>query len=175
MAPQRSNSASPSKAPLLGGLLLGTAIGAVVGFMAAPRSGAATRRKVKQQVQQSVQQSLETLTPLADDITHSYQTGMKRWSKQATHQWQGLVVRCKEAIAAGIEAGKQVQETDTRDTVAVAVYSSEDGPTEDYSPEDDPVDYPSEDDPPAPKPNSNEANEPSSPFNPLSPQPQGDS
>lgn len=167
MAPQRSNSASPSKAPLLGGLLLGTAIGAVVGFLAAPRSGASTRRKVKQQVQQSLQQSLETLTPLGDDIAHSYQTGVKRWSKRATDQWQGLVVRCQDAIAAGIEAGKQVQETDTRDTVVVAVYPSEDGPAEDYSsadssPEDDPVDHPSEEDdpseddpPPAPEHNPN--------------------
>jgi len=142
--------------------------------MAAPRSGAATRRKVKQQVQQSLQQSLETLTPLADDIAHGYQTGVKRWSKRATEQWQGLVVRCQDAIAAGIEAGRQVQETDTRDTVAVAVYPSEDGPAEDDSLEDDSADYPSEDDPAAPAHNPNPANEPLSPFDPLSPQPQGD-
>jgi gas vesicle protein len=81
----------------IAGMLLGGALGAVAGLLIAPRSGRETRRIIKK--------SAEALPELAEDLSASLQMQADRLSESALRSWDETLVRLKDAIAAGIEAG----------------------------------------------------------------------
>ena len=81
------------------GVLVGTAIGTVVGLLVAPRSGKQTRQLLKK--------SADALPELAEDLSTSVQLQADRLSESALRNWEGTLVRLKQAIAAGVEASQQ--------------------------------------------------------------------
>ena len=85
----------------VGGLLFGTAIGTVVGLLIAPRSGKETRKFLKK--------SADALPELAEDLSSSVQLQADRLSGSALHNWEGTLIRLKQAIVAGVEASQQNQ------------------------------------------------------------------
>ncbi|MGA1601957.1 MAG: YtxH domain-containing protein [Prochlorothrix sp.] len=143
MAPSRSKTSGTAR--FVGGMLVGTAIGTVVGWASTSRVGDATRRQVRRKMQQSIQDLtpvvdtvLEQVVETVDTVAQRYPNPVQRWTGPVGQHWDGLVVRCREAIAAGLEAGKRVQDQyrEETETVAVAAYPSEDdGEGEDRSKE----------------------------------------
>lgn len=83
----------------LGGLLVGTAIGTLTGILLAPRAGRETRQFLKK--------SADALPELAEDLSSSVQLQADRLSETALRNWDGTLVRLREAIAAGFEASQQ--------------------------------------------------------------------
>ncbi len=83
----------------LGGLLIGTAIGTITGMLLAPRPGRETRQFLKK--------SADALPELAEDLSSSVQLQADRLSESALRNWDGTLIRLREAIAAGIEATQQ--------------------------------------------------------------------
>ncbi len=81
---------------LLGGFLVGAAVGTVAGLLYAPRTGRETRQLLKK--------SADTLPELAEDLSTSLQFQADRLSESAVHQWEGTLVRLREALRAGVEA-----------------------------------------------------------------------
>ncbi|HEY9619913.1 MAG TPA: YtxH domain-containing protein [Crinalium sp.] len=82
-----------------GGLVLGAAVGAVTGLLLAPKSGRETR--------QLLRKSANALPELAEDLSSSVQFQADRLSGSALRNWDGTLVRLREAIAAGIEASQR--------------------------------------------------------------------
>jgi gas vesicle protein len=84
---------------LIGGFLLGTAVGAISGLLLAPKTGKETRRLLKK--------SADVLPDIAEDLSTNVQQQADRLSTSALKNWDGTLVRLKDAIAAGIEASRQ--------------------------------------------------------------------
>lgn len=87
----------------IGGLLVGSAIGTLTGLLIAPRNGKQTQKLLKK--------SLSALPELAEDLSTSAQFQANHISDSAANSWVGFVVRCKEAIAAGLEASQKERQT----------------------------------------------------------------
>jgi gas vesicle protein len=83
----------------LGGIIVGAAAGALATLLAAPRTGQETRRILKK--------SAEALPDLAEDLSTSVQIQADRLSEGALKRWDGTLLRLKDAIAAGVEAGME--------------------------------------------------------------------
>ena len=83
----------------LGGIIIGVAAGAIATLLAAPRTGQETRRILKK--------SAEALPDLAEDLSTSVQIQADRLSEGALKRWDETLLRLKEAIAAGVEAGME--------------------------------------------------------------------
>ncbi|MFE4107071.1 YtxH domain-containing protein [Almyronema epifaneia] len=81
-----------------GGVVIGTAIGAVAGLLAAPRPGKETRQLLKK--------SADALPELAEDLSTSLQLQADRLSETALRNWEGTLMRLREAIAAGQAASR---------------------------------------------------------------------
>ncbi|MCX5961958.1 MAG: YtxH domain-containing protein [Cyanobacteria bacterium] len=86
----------------LSGILFGAAAGAIAGLLVAPRPGHETRRILKK--------SAEALPELADDLAVVVQVQADRLTENAIQRWDDTLVRLKEAIAAGVEAGMEVSQ-----------------------------------------------------------------
>lgn len=97
-----SDNRSGSSGLFLGGLLLGAAVGAVTGLLIAPRSGRETRQFLKK--------SADALPELAEDLSSSVQLQADRLSETALRNWDGTLMRLREAIAAGLEASQRERE-----------------------------------------------------------------
>jgi gas vesicle protein len=91
----------------LSGVILGAAAGAIAGLLAAPRPGQETRRQLKK----TAQQSKEALPNLADDLTTVIQIQSDRLSETARQSWDDTLLRLKDAIAAGIAAGIEANQS----------------------------------------------------------------
>lgn len=111
----------------IGGLLLGAAIGTISGLLIAPRTGKETRQILKK--------SAEALPELAEDISTSVQLQADRLSETALRNWDGTLMRLKEAISAGLEAGSRERQAleKTEPAPASDRRSSHDGVEELYS------------------------------------------
>ena len=83
----------------LGGIIVGVAAGAIATLLAAPRTGQETRRILKK--------SAAALPDLAEDLSTSVQIQADRLSEGALKRWDGTLLRLKDAIAAGVEAGME--------------------------------------------------------------------
>lgn len=88
----------------VGGLLLGAAIGAVTGLLVAPRAGRETRQLLKK--------SADALPELAEDLSTSVQLQADRLSESALRNWDGTLLRLREAIEAGVEASQRERRVD---------------------------------------------------------------
>ncbi|MEB3294725.1 MAG: YtxH domain-containing protein [Synechococcales bacterium] len=86
----------------LGGLLLGAAAGAVAGLLAAPRTGRETRQLLKK--------SADALPELAEDVSTTVQLQADRLSETTLRNWDGTLIRLREAIVAGVEASQKVKQ-----------------------------------------------------------------
>ena len=86
----------------LSGILFGAAAGAIAGLLVAPRPGHETRRILKK--------SAEALPELADDLAVVVQVQTDRLTENAIQRWDDTLVRLKEAISAGVEAGMEVSQ-----------------------------------------------------------------
>ena len=86
----------------LTGILLGAAAGAIAGLLAAPRPGHETRRILKK--------SADALPELADDLAVVVQVQTTRLTESAIQRWDDTLLRLKEAIAAGVEAGMEASQ-----------------------------------------------------------------
>jgi gas vesicle protein len=86
----------------LSGILFGAAAGAIAGLLVAPRPGYETRRILKK--------SAEALPELADDLAVVVQVQTDRLTENAIQRWDDTLVRLKEAISAGVEAGMEVSQ-----------------------------------------------------------------
>ena len=83
----------------LSGIIVGAAAGALATLLSAPRTGQETRRILKK--------SAEALPDLAEDLSTSVQLQADRLSEGAIKRWDGTLLRLKDAIAAGVEAGME--------------------------------------------------------------------
>ena len=86
----------------LTGILLGAAAGAIAGLLVAPRPGHETRRILKK--------SADALPELADDLAVVVQVQTTRLTESAVQRWDDTLLRLKEAIAAGVEAGMEASQ-----------------------------------------------------------------
>ena len=86
----------------LSGILLGAAAGAIAGLLVAPRPGHETRRILKK--------SADALPELADDLAVVVQVQTNRLTESAIQRWDDTLLRLKEAIAAGVEAGMEASQ-----------------------------------------------------------------
>jgi gas vesicle protein len=84
------------------GMILGAAAGAVAGLLAAPRTGQETRRILRK--------TADALPEIAEDLSSTVQLQADRLSEKALKNWDGTLVRLKDAIAAGVEATRQAQQ-----------------------------------------------------------------
>lgn len=105
-----SDNSSGSSGTFIGGMLLGAAIGTIAGLLIAPRTGKETRTLLKK--------SAEALPELAEDLSTSVQLQADRLSETALRNWDSTLVRLKEAIAAGMEAGARESEVFERQEAA---------------------------------------------------------
>ena len=87
----------------ISGLLLGSAIGTATGLLIAPRTGKKTRKLV--------QKSASAIPQVVTDLSTSVKYQTDRFSDSATHSWEEILERLKEAIAAGLEASQKERET----------------------------------------------------------------
>jgi gas vesicle protein len=94
-----SDNRSGSSGLFVGGLLVGAVVGAVAGLLAAPKAGRETRQLIKK--------SADALPELVEDLSSSVQLQADRLSEKAMTNWDGTLVRLKEAIAAGLEASQR--------------------------------------------------------------------
>lgn len=99
---------------LIGGLLAGSALGTVVGLLIAPRTGRETRQILKK--------SAQALPELAEDLSSSVQLQADRLSESAVSNWDGTLMRLRDAIAAGVEAtqleAKTIQQSRKTDSTS---------------------------------------------------------
>lgn len=94
-----SENRSGSAGVFLGGLIVGAAMGVVTGLLMAPRPGRETRQILKK--------SADALPELAEDLSTSVQLQADRLSGTALKNWDGTLMRLREAIAAGVEASQR--------------------------------------------------------------------
>lgn len=94
-----SDNRSGSSGLFVGAFFLGAVVGAVTGLLAAPRSGRETR--------QFLRKSADALPELAEDLSTSVQIQADRLSESALRNWDGTLLRLREAINAGLEASQR--------------------------------------------------------------------
>jgi gas vesicle protein len=94
-----SENRSGSTGLFFGGLIVGAAVGVVTGLLMAPRPGRETRQILKK--------SADALPELAEDLSTSVQLQADRLSGSALKNWDGTLIRLREAIAAGVEASQR--------------------------------------------------------------------
>lgn len=82
----------------LGGLVAGTAIGTLIGLLLAPRSGQHTRKTLKK--------SADAVPDLIEDLSTSLQFHTDKLSQTTLQNWEGTLVRLKEALIAGQAASR---------------------------------------------------------------------
>ena len=87
-----------------GGLIVGTAVGTAIGLLFAPRSGKETRQALKRSAQ-----NLD-LPQLAEEISSNVQYQADRLTEQAQRTIDDALVSLQEAIAAGQETSRRLQE-----------------------------------------------------------------
>jgi gas vesicle protein len=87
------------------GVMLGAAAGAVAGLLTAPRAGQETRRILRK--------SADALPDLAEDVSTTVQLQADKISETALKNWDLTLGRLKDAIAAGMEATRQAQQSPT--------------------------------------------------------------
>jgi gas vesicle protein len=97
---------NPRSGRFLSGVILGAAAGAIAGLLSAPRPGQETRSQLKK----TAQQSAEALPELAEDVTTALQVQADRLSETARQGWDDTLLRLKDAIAAGVEAGMEASQ-----------------------------------------------------------------
>jgi gas vesicle protein len=85
------------------GLLVGAAVGTLTGLLVAPRSGRETRRILRK--------SANALPDLAEDLSTTVQMQADKLSTTALYKWDATLSRLRDAIAAGVEATQQEQQT----------------------------------------------------------------
>lgn len=105
----------------LGGLLLGAALGTITGILMAPRTGRETRQLLKK--------SADALPELAEDLSTTVQLQADRLSESALRNWDGTLVRLREAISAGLEATQR--ERQALETAESKMQSESDQPMHD--------------------------------------------
>ena len=91
----------------VGGMLVGSTLGTLAGLLIAPRSGRETRQILKK--------SADALPELAEDLSTSVQLQADRLSESALRNWDGTLIRLREAIAAGVEASRLEAEPTSRE------------------------------------------------------------
>lgn len=84
---------------LISGLIVGGAVGTALGLLIAPRTGKETRKVLKK--------SADALPELAEDLASTVQMQADRLSETALQNWEGTLVRLREAIAAGVAASQE--------------------------------------------------------------------
>lgn len=89
----------------LGGMIVGSAVGAVVGLLIAPRTGKETRKVIRK--------SADALPELAEDLASSLQLQADRLSETTLENWEGTLIRLRQAIAAGVEASRETRKAST--------------------------------------------------------------
>jgi gas vesicle protein len=94
-----SENRSGSSGLFIGGLFVGAVVGAVAGLLAAPKTGQETRRLIRK--------SADALPELVEDLSSSVQLQADRLSESALRNWDGTLLRLKEAITAGVEASQR--------------------------------------------------------------------
>jgi gas vesicle protein len=102
------------------GAMLGAAAGAVAGLLAAPRTGRETRHILKK--------TADALPDLAEDLSSTVQIQADRLSEKAIRNWDGTLVRLKDAIVAGVDATRQAQQSADTVTDATDVDDDDDVP-----------------------------------------------
>jgi gas vesicle protein len=85
------------------GLLVGAAVGTLAGLLTAPRSGRETRHLLRK--------SANALPDLAEDLSTTVQMQADKLSTTAVSKWDVTLNRLRDAIAAGVEATQQEQQT----------------------------------------------------------------
>ncbi|NJO79327.1 MAG: YtxH domain-containing protein [Cyanobacteria bacterium RM1_2_2] len=116
-----SENRSGSGGLFLGGVLLGAAVGAVAGLLFAPKTGRETR--------QLLRKSADALPELAEDLSTSMQLQADRLSESASRNWDDTLVRLREAISAGIDAGQRQRELAQSELVPPSARDAETGET----------------------------------------------
>jgi gas vesicle protein len=86
----------------LGGMIIGAAFGTIAGLLIAPRPGRETRQLLKK--------SADALPELAEDLSTTVQLQADRLSENALRNWDGTLIRLREAISAGVEATQREQQ-----------------------------------------------------------------
>ncbi len=89
------------------GVMLGAAAGTVATLLSAPRTGKETRRIIKK--------TADALPDLAEDLSSTVQLQADRLSEKALKNWDGTLVRLRDAVAAGVEATRQAQQAQNAD------------------------------------------------------------
>ncbi len=98
------------------GVMLGAAAGTVATLLSAPRTGKETRRILKK--------TADALPDLAEDLSSTVQLQADRLSEKALKNWDGTLVRLRDAVTAGVEATRQAQQAQN-DDVKIDVEATE--------------------------------------------------
>ena len=85
------------------GFLLGSSIGAIVSLLLAPNSGQKNR--------QLLQKTASALPQMADDFATTLQSHGHHLSDSAKQNWQRTLNRLQVAIAAGVEASRNYNQS----------------------------------------------------------------
>ncbi len=85
----------------LAGAAVGVAVGAIAGLLVAPRTGRETRKILRK----SADALPEILPELAENLSSTVQVQADRLSEMTLQKWDETLLRLKDAIAAGVEAG----------------------------------------------------------------------
>jgi len=107
-----SENRSGSSGAFVGGMLLGAALGTITGLLLAPRTGKETRNLLKK--------SAGAIPELAEDLSSTVQLQADRLSESARSNWDSTLLRLKEAIAAGVEAGAKERQIFQRQETEVS-------------------------------------------------------
>ncbi len=83
----------------MGGLIAGTALGTVIGLLIAPRSGKQTRKVLKK--------SADAVPDLIEDLSTSLQFHADKLSQTTLQNWDGTLVRLRDALIAGQAATRE--------------------------------------------------------------------
>ncbi|MBE9031976.1 YtxH domain-containing protein [filamentous cyanobacterium LEGE 11480] len=102
------------------GMMLGAAAGAIAGLVSAPRTGQETRRILKK--------TADALPDIAEDLSSTVQLQADRLSETAIKNWDGTLVRLKDAISAGVEATREAQQNGSVQVVETSVLDDDDRP-----------------------------------------------